>query len=282
MKGSLVSVEWLFNKINAPEVVILDATITKVTKEKISDKTGIIPNSIYFDLKHTFLNKLSPFPNTVPSQNDFECLVQNLGINNNDLIVVYDAHGIYSSPRVWWLFKLMGHEHVFVLNGGLPAWKAKGYSNEGSYISKSKIGNFKSKIRFQQLTRYEQIVANLASKRFVIIDARSEERFQGKAKEPRPTLKSGNIPNSFNIPYSAVLDKGKMKSISDLNHVFRLFKNENRTLVFSCGSGITACIVLLASTLVLKNKKSIYDGSWTEWATNQKLTLTSLKPGNLE
>ncbi|MGB0882782.1 MAG: sulfurtransferase [Vicingaceae bacterium] len=271
MKTPLVSSKWLFENLNHPDLIILDASVKKVTEnqDKTIDNTQI-KGARFFDLKNKFSDKAADLPNTFPSVTQFESEAQKLGINNNSLIVVYDNLGIYSAPRVWWMFKTMGHQNVVVLNGGLPEWISQGYPTEEKQSQQYKSGNFKAEFNSKRVKNYELIKSNLNNDSNLVVDARSEGRYNGTAPEPRDGLRSGSIPNSANIPFGNVLENGKFKSKEELKAIFSKINAENKELTYSCGSGLTACIILLASELVLPNKTAVYDGSWTEWATIEK------------
>ena len=188
-----------------------------------------------------------------------------MGINQNSKIVVYDNLGIYTSPRVWWMFKTMGHQEVAVLNGGLPEWVKKGYATTSIQQNTYKKGNFKATLNSDVVLNFEAMQSCSTNREAIIFDARSKGRFEGTAPEPRAGLRSGSIPNSLNLPWKEVLKNGKFKSKKALKEIFSKIKKEE-SMVFSCGSGLTACIILLAAELVNDNPKRVYDGSWTEWA----------------
>jgi len=265
MTAPIVSSRWLFENLNDPALIVLDASQQAITTSNKSVDNRI-PNARYFDLKNNFSDKNSRFPNTLPSATQFESECQKLGINNSSKIVVYDALGIYSSPRVWWMFKIMGHKNVAVLNGGLPNWLENSFPTEKIETQQYNLGNFKALLNLECVKDYDLIKSNLNNKNEIIIDARSAGRFNGTAPEPREGLRSGHIPNSFNIPFGEVLENGKYKSKEQLKEIFSKINLENKELIYSCGSGLTACIILLAGELVLPNRTAIYDGSWTEWA----------------
>lgn len=268
MKQVLVSCDYLYHHIKDPDLILLDAS-------SLENKAGItsvfegqtIKGARHFDLKNAFSDPEGKFPNTFPSPEQFEKECRLLGINNSSKIIVFDNIGIYTSPRVWWMFKTMGHKNVFVLDGGLPEWIEKGYETTDHFSQVHVPGNFTCDFHPEQIKHTDQIKTNIREKEFLLIDARSSGRFYGTEKEPRKGLRSGHIPNSINIPYTSVLDNGKFKSIKELREIFKVIDNDDRPIAFSCGSGITACIVLLAAEMVLKNPTSLYDGSWTEWAT---------------
>ncbi|NKI27323.1 sulfurtransferase [Arenibacter sp. 6A1] len=267
MKDPIVSSHWLKEELNNPNLVILDASQPTNIGGITSDFDSLqIKGARFFDLKNSFSDKNSPYPNMLPSEEQFQAESRKLGINSDSIIVVYDNLGVYTSPRVWWMFKTMGHDAVFVLDGGLPQWSQDGYETEEKIDHPSLDGNFKARIRPEMVKDFQFVKANIVDNNALVIDARSSGRFNGTAPEPRKDLRSGSIPNSVNIPYEEVLEEGKYKSKKALQKLFQERNINDQPLVFSCGSGITACIVLLASELIQENKKSVYDGSWTEWA----------------
>lgn len=267
MNSSLVSSRWLYDNLSDPDLIILDAS-------QADNKSGIkaTTNSVQivgarvFDIKHNFSDLNSLFPNTLLPSDKFQEKCRALGINTSSKIVVYDNLGIYTSPRVWWMFKIMGFDNIAVLNGGLPDWMSQGYQIEPIRKFPLKQGNFKTVFNSSKVKTFNDIAKNIDTEAALVIDARSANRFNGVTPEPRKGLRSGHIPKSINLPYTEVLSDGKYKSVLQLKTIFNEFNIENAPLIFSCGSGITACIVLLAADLVSLNKKTLYDGSWTEWA----------------
>jgi thiosulfate/3-mercaptopyruvate sulfurtransferase len=268
----LVSITWLEANLKNKDLILLDASVetTAVGKHSVPQLRSI-PGAKYFDLKGSFSDKNSPFPNTLPSEEQFESECQKLGINPSSKIVVFDNLGIYSSPRVWWMFKIMGHDNISVLNGGLPEWLSAGYLVENIRVEAYQLGNFKANLSKRFVKSYYDILDNVKTKSFFLIDARSEGRFNGREKEPRKHLKSGHIFNSINIPYQSVLKQGKFKPELELREIFAAKGLDKKDLVFSCGSGLTACILLLASEVAYGKSNYIYDGSWSEWAERQNL-----------
>jgi thiosulfate/3-mercaptopyruvate sulfurtransferase len=267
MTKPIVTVQWLNKNLANPNIVVLDASQGKTASGKVSNFENVqIFGSMFFDLKNTFSDQNSDYSNMLPSPQLFETECQKLGINKSSIIIVYDNLGIYYGPRVWWMFKTMGHDKVFVLDGGLPEWNKAKYELVKNEVTKSEIGNFKSNFKADNVKALDFILQNIKSEKAIIIDARSEDRFFGRKKEPRPNAKSGHIPRSINIHYDSVLKGNTFKSSSELSSVFGQKKINDKPLVFTCGSGVTACILFLASELVLKNSKSIYDGSWNEWS----------------
>lgn len=269
----IVSTEWLFEHKKAENLIILNATIAKVgtTKEQVEKQQ--IPNTIFFDLKGVFLDKEASFPNTIPSKEYFELEVRKLGINQDSCVVVYDELGIYSSARAWWLFKIFGFDNVAVLNGGLPLWKQRGYDLEDKTNQKIKQGNFKADFRFEKLINTNTILESLDKQIYCIVDARSKGRYKAEVKEPRANVRGGHIPTSNNLPHGMVVENGVLKTKTDLQKIFNQIQLGNKKYVFSCGTGITACILALALTVTGNNNYAIYDGSWTEWGSNAILPI---------
>jgi thiosulfate/3-mercaptopyruvate sulfurtransferase len=205
----------------------------------------------------------------LPNGFQFEAACRKLGIHKSSKIVVYDNLGVYFSPRVWWMFIAMGHASISVLDGGFPAWKNKDFAMEPIQGYKGEKGDFEAHFKAENVKDRQFITENLTSQTAMVIDARTAKRFNGIDPEPREGLRSGHIPQSINIPFQEVLINGKYRSKEELKSIFASLDSDDRPLIFSCGSGVTACIVLLASELILKNPKAVYDGSWAEWGSNE-------------
>ena len=270
----VVSVLWLNDHLSDENLIILDATIKKVgtTSEEITAKKQI-KSARFFDLKKVFSDTDAPYPNTIPSPEKFEVEAQKLGINVNSKIVVYDDLGIYVRSRVWWLFTTMGFKNVSVLDGGFPAWKKAGFPIEEQRGRKIEQGNFRVNYVPKKVS-YTQDVLEASSKNTkLIVDARSSGRFLATAPEPRKDIRGGHIPNSVSLPYASLQSEGKMKTVAELKEIFKEINPTNKELIFSCGSGITACVLALGATLIEENKYAVYDGSWTEWGSNLKLPI---------
>jgi thiosulfate/3-mercaptopyruvate sulfurtransferase len=272
MKNLIISVQELQHQLQDPNLIILDAS-QQVNQAKVKTHLqGIqIKGARYFDIKNDFSDSTNQLPNTIPNPEEFATAARKLGINHNSKIVVYDSLGIYSSPRAWWLFTIMGHSSVWVLDGGLAAWIKENYPVEKIEKKEYELGDFEPKFHPEMLKNKEQILTNIHSPNAVVIDARSSDRFLGETEEPRAGLRSGHIPGSINIPYTNLLDDGKFLSKEEL---LKILPQSNNPLIFSCGSGITACINLMAYELIGNNNpKAIYDGSWTEWGQDDSLPI---------
>ena len=263
MANPIVSASWLHANLNNPELIVLEARLEQNQSNLENQNPDLqIKGARLFDIKNNFSNTANPLPNTFPSTEQFTAEAQKLGINKNSLIVVYDTLGIYSSPRAWWMFKAMGHSAVFVLDGGLPEWIKGGFPTEKQQGTIYPKGDFEGKFQPELIKNKEQILENISSKEAVLMDARSSDRFHAVQEEPRAGMRSGHIPGSINVPFTELQRDGKYKPKTELTEILKL---NDQPLYFTCGSGITACIVLLACELISDNPKAVYDGSWTEW-----------------
>lgn len=276
IEKQLVSIDWLSRHLDTSNLVIIDASIQKVSDAKIDTSNTVksqIINARFFDLKKNFSDLTSEYPNTMPSLEKFSDAARQLGINNNSAIVVYDELGIYSSPRAWWMFKAMGHDNIAVLDGGLPEWKKKGMPVEKNKIYQGERGDFTADYNPYLMSDYKDVLHSIKIESTLVIDARSENRFNGTEPEPREGLRSGHIPNSINLPYTNLIKNGKMIAKEKLLENFSKFDMKQNRFVFTCGSGITACILALGAELAGLQNNAVYDGSWTEWGSITELPI---------
>jgi thiosulfate/3-mercaptopyruvate sulfurtransferase len=263
----IVSVSWLKEHLNAENLIILDATIKKAVSPSNDLSDFQIPNTRFFDLKTAFSDGSALFPTTFPSEEKFTLEAQALGINKNSAIVVYDEQGIYSSARAWWMFKAMGHNNVAVLDGGFPAWIKSGYHTETKKYYTGEKGDFEANYKPEFMKFFNDVEKASKTKSHAIIDARSESRFKSLEPEPRVGLRMGTIPNSANLPFEDLLVDGVLKPQSEIESIFNKVVSKEKDIIFSCGSGITACVLALGAELSLYKNIAVYDGSWTEWGS---------------
>lgn len=267
----LVSPIWLNEHLHDADLVILDATIPKIGEVGPHPLAEIcIPGARYFDLNGIFSDHATDLPHNLPSPEVFTQASRELGINANSRIVIYDHHGIYVSPRVWWMFRAMGHENVAVLDGGLPHWLAAGLPTTTKEPPVAKDGDFTARLNSDLVCDSAWVLQNLAHPVAKLVDARSSGRFCGTAPEPREGLRGGHIPGSVNLPFDQVLRDGKFLPKDELAELIEKLNLGNGPLAFTCGSGVTACVIMLACELVLPNPKRVYDGSWSEWGQPEK------------
>ncbi|XP_005101342.1 3-mercaptopyruvate sulfurtransferase [Aplysia californica] len=239
----------------------------KVAKAEYLEKH--IPGALFFDIDDC-ADKTTSLPHMIPNAKGFEQYVGALGINNNTQVIVYDNHpqfGLFIAQRVWWMFRLFGHQNVSILEGGLPKWLSEGGAVTADVPDVQKEV-FSAQFDEKLVKFYENIEKNIDSGEFQLVDARPDGRFKGIAPEPREDTKPGCIPNSLNVPFMACLnvDDRTVKTNEELEALFKSSGVDlTKPLAVTCGSGISSCVVALAAYLCGKEDVALYDGSWTEW-----------------
>ena len=263
ISNSLVSAQWLHENFNAENLIIFDASMKPVGNVAASQTIAYIPNSLRFDFDEHLREHTTPFPHMMPTPEFFTEEMQKMGVNQDSAIVVYDNVGVYASPRAWWMFRAMGHDNVAVLDGGLPAWIGAGYETSSTLATSSLRGSFASNPRPESFVDSQAVTHALSDSAFSVVDARSAGRFTGQEPEPRAGLRGGHMPGSVSMPFGETQINGVMKSPALLREMFA--KYQNKKLIFSCGSGVTACILALAAEQAGLKELAVYDGSWAEW-----------------
>ncbi|MDF2478848.1 MAG: hypothetical protein K0Q53_1832 [Massilibacillus sp.] len=268
-KSALISPSELQDTLTRDEnVILLDCTIDKVGQSLKDAKLVLLPNSLFFDIEGKLSDHSSKLPHTLVTEQVFEKEVQALGINQNSTVVLYDRWGVYSSPRAWWMFKVMGFDQVYILNGGVPAWKNNSYKLTDNYKENHQTGNFKARFQENLFADKEYILAHYKSPETTIFDARSKGRFIGLVAEPRKGLSGGHIPHSKNLPFEELLSDIYYKEIDELKQHFDQSKATDE-YIFSCGSGVTASILAFAAYISGHTAIRVYDGSWSEWGKEE-------------
>ena len=267
---SLVSTEWLDN--NYSEVKIIDSSwhMPNTNRNAYEEyKKEHIKNAIFFDIDK-FSNKKTELPHMLPDEKEWEKIVSNLGIANEDRIIAYDNSDVISSCRCWYTFIFFGHNPnlVSVLNGGLLKWKKENKKTTNE-VSKHEKKNYKATKLPHLVKSKEEIDKNILEKKFQVVDARSKNRFLGLEKEPRQNVKSGSIQNSYCLPFSELINP-EDKTFIEKNLIKEKFTkigiSNEKNVVFSCGSGITAAVLGLAYSMINdKYLPAVYDGSWAEY-----------------
>jgi thiosulfate/3-mercaptopyruvate sulfurtransferase len=265
----LASTDWLAAHLNDPKIKIIDASFKMpgiLPLPKDDYLASHLPGAVFFDVD-AVSDHSNPLPHMFPNAEQFGRDVGGLGISNDDTVVLYDSGGWVAAPRVWWMFLSFGHPNVRILNGGLKKWRAEGHKVESGEVT-PKPATFKATFDPSYTRNVEQMVANLESRAEQVLDARANERYQGKVPEPRPGLRSGHIPGSFSVPYNQLFDAstGAMKPLDELRAVFASAGVKlDAPIVTSCGSGVSALVLTLALYRLGVRGSALYDGSWTEW-----------------
>lgn len=274
----LVSTLWLSQQLSASRVRIIDASyfLPSMKRDGFAEfQTRRIPSASYLNVDEV-CDTASPFPHTLPQRDMFQDAVGKLGIDNDCHVVVYDCSpfGFFSSPRLWWMFRMFGHENVSVLNGGFVRWQYDQLPID--YVTppptKHKPAIFKaSNPRMDLIRTHEQMIDIVRNRTAQVVDARSAGRFFGKEPEPRAGLRGGHMPHAHNIPFSDVIDNLTKLMLSP-EEVLAVFSKAGVDLrnpsVTSCGSGITACILSLAAAHANFPMVPVYDGSWSQWGSS--------------
>lgn len=266
MTDPLVSAGWLAARLNDADVRVVDATLPLVGQPghgRDAYAAGHIPGAVFFDI-NAIADTSTDLPHMLPTPEAFADAAGGLGLSRDSTIVVYDAHGIYSAPRVWWTLRVMGYPKVFVLDGGLKAWKAEGLPVETAEPSPSHVA-VDASYRPELVADLEAVRGELAVGGAQVVDARSVARFRGEAAEPRAGLRSGHMPGALNLPFDRIVNAdGTLKSAGDLRVAFAELALD-RPIITTCGSGVTASILALGLARLGRFDVAVYDGSWSEW-----------------
>jgi len=268
MTQSLVSASWLFEQLNNDNIRIVDASwhMPSSTRDGYNEFLDrAIPHARFFDIDAAS-DKDSPYAHMLPSPEQFAEALTELSIENHHHVIVYDTAGLFSAARLWWMLRHFGHEHTSVLDGGLPKWRGESYPTKHGSQPKPSSNQYKiensAKNRFISKQCVKQAIEQ---KSHSIFDARSAARFSGTTPEPRAEVRSGHMRDAINIPYASLLNHdGTLKAKEALQE---LLPATDKSIITSCGSGITACILSLALT-TLGRDSIVYDGSWAEWGAS--------------
>lgn len=268
LPGDLVDSTWLHANLTHPQLMVLDASLPPPGKT-LPSPLKTIAGAQRFNIEAEFGDAANELPHMMPSPAQFQAEARSLGIHNDSTVVVFDYLGVFSSPRAWWMFKAMGFDQVAVLNGGLIHWEQNGGKIAAEFTHPEfagAIGNFNAQPREDYFCNADYVARASQSQNAQLIDARSADRFYARVDEPRPGLKRGHIPGAANIPFDALLQQQAYRPLPELEQAFSaITADKNRELIFSCGSGVTACVVAFAAHLCGFNKLRVYDGSWAEW-----------------
>lgn len=266
--SALISVKDLAAIIDQPHVRIVDATYGQ------PPAASVIGKAVHFDID-LIADTAAPQAHTIPTAATFADEVGKLGIGNDDLVIVYDQTGMaFAAARVWWMFRLFGHDNVRVLDGGLPAWRAAGLPLSAQQTTAPQQVRFNATFRPHLFKKRADMLANITAQDFKVLDARDPRRFSGSIPEPRPGMASGHIPGSHNAFFGSLIDpdSGRLHTADALRQHFDSEDIPTEgAIACTCGSGVTACVVALALYEVGNHDAAIYGGSWSEWATTPNM-----------
>ncbi len=273
---SLVSTEWLSLNMSAPDIRIVDASWYMPAENRnprAEYDAAHIPGAVFFDIDDIADTSID-LPHMIPAPEKFSSKMRKLGLGDGNRIVVYDGAGIRSAARAWWMIRLFGHTDVAILDGGLPKWQAENREVTDLPTLPSER-HFTSRINSMMVKDKDQVLQNIESQKFQVLDARSKGRFEGTEAEPRPGLRGGHIPGSSNLAFNELLTaEGTLKSAEELKSAFEAADiNLRKPVITSCGSGITACVLAFGLHMLGHRDTAVYDGSWTEWGLDESLPI---------
>lgn len=262
--SELVSTEWLAAHLKDVRVVDASWYMPDEKRQPAREfEQAHIPGAVFFDIDGIADHK-TDLPHMMPTAGEFSRAVGALGIGDGETVVVYDGTGIFSAPRAWWMLKAMGHRTVKVLDGGFPKWKREGRPIE-SGPAKPAAKFFTAIPRPEIMRNFGDVMAIVKDKSAQLVDARSASRFKGEEAEPRAGVRGGHMPGALNVPWrKLVAEDGTLKPAAELRSVFAGVET-SKPIVTTCGSGISAAILMLGLAEIGRNDVALYDGSWTEW-----------------
>jgi len=269
----LKSTEWLAGKLGDDKVVVVDGSYYLTTENRNAKEEYLkahIPGAVFFDI-NAIADKETDLPHMLPGPDQFGAALSALGISEKDTIVVYDGKGLYSAPRVWWTLRIFGAKEVFILDGGMPTWKAEGRPTEAGEVKRAPR-TFKAEMDTGAVAMVADVQMALNNEDVQVVDARAAGRFAGTEPEPRKGLRGGHMPGALNVPFAEIVENGRLAAPEKITAAFaKGGVDTDKPIIASCGSGVTAVVLALGLDAIGKKMPRIYDGSWTEWASRADL-----------
>ncbi|MEF2549977.1 3-mercaptopyruvate sulfurtransferase [Aurantimonas sp. A2-1-M11] len=263
----LITPDELAERLGRPGLSVVDASWYLPAQKRMAEpefEIAHIPGAVFFD-QDAIVDPVSPLPHTLPSAEIFADAVGRLGIAETDTIVVYDGLGLFSAPRVWWMFRAFGARDVRLLDGGFPAWRNGDHPVESGKAA-PEPATFQARFDTDAVVTLAQMRRAVDDPALQVVDARPADRFAGEAAEPREGVRSGHMPGAFNLPFLQLAEDGRLKSPDELRAAFAAAGvDPTGPVVTSCGSGVTAAVLNLALETLGNRQARLYDGSWTEW-----------------
>ena len=275
----LVSPSWLASRIDNPDIVILDATLPPVgvtapvdTRARYVDRH--LPGAVFFDIDE-LSDHSTALPHMLPTPQCFARSISQLCVSERMTIVVYEQGAVFSAPRAWWMLRTFGAREVYILDGGLRAWTDAGLPTQSGEVQRP-AANFHASFDSTAVRCFDDVQQMIAGHE-QLLDARSAGRFSGSAPEPRAGIPSGHMPGAISIPYTDLLDDGRLKPAEALSAYFRERNVDlHRPVTTTCGSGVTAAALLLALEIAGAGQLSLYDGSWAEYAQHPDAVIETI------
>ncbi len=277
----LVTPAWLADRLDAPDTVILDATLPPVGVSPRVDPrarylVAHIPGALFFDIEE-LPDHATTLPHMLPTPAAFSTSMEALGVGDQSTIVVYEQQGVFSSARAWWMLRTFGAEKVYLLDGGLEAWIKAGLPTSSERVSRART-SFNARLDHAAIVDFTQLQKHLAG-HGQVLDARSAGRFAGMAPEPRPGLRSGHMPGATSVPFTELVEGGRLKTADELRALFASKHVDlNESITTTCGSGVTAAVVALGLKVAGASRVSLYDGSWAEYAQHPEAVIEKTLP----